>query len=71
MFEPASRSADAATIEKCFEALKQMLACPDANVRDAAGIRVTPWLLNPACTDVVRRFARPVTLMDLRRAAGP
>jgi hypothetical protein len=70
VFEPALRSADEATIEKCFGVLEQMLACPDVNVRDAAGIRITPYLLGLP-SGMMRKFAGPLTLADFQRAAGP
>lgn len=71
VFEPAlSAATDDATIKKCFDALERMLACPDRAVRDAAGIRITPYLLDPVRSDLVRRYSGPLTLTTLQRATS-
>jgi hypothetical protein len=67
-FEPALKSGiDLMTVRRCFVVLEAMLSCPDRDVEDAAGIRVTPYLMDPAWTAMVDRFAGPRTLADLQR----
>lgn len=71
VFEPALRTQnDEVKVERCFAALEHMLSSPDQQVRDAAGIRVTPYLLKPAWAKIVDRYAGPLTRADMRRAAG-
>lgn len=47
-----------------------MLGCPDQMVRDAAGIRVTPYLLNEVLSEVVDLYAGPLLRADMRRERG-
>ncbi|MFI5708879.1 hypothetical protein [Kribbella sp. NPDC051620] len=45
-----------------------MLSCPEQDVRDAASIRVTPYLLTSRWWSWVCRYAGPATRADLREA---
>ena len=44
IFYPAAKQRDAATIERCYEAVEVLLASPDVNLQDAVAIRVTPYM---------------------------
>jgi hypothetical protein len=67
VFEPALKAGtDLGLVKRCFEVLEAMLSCPDREVREPAGIRVTPHLLEPGWASLVSRYAGPVTLADVR-----
>ena len=67
VFEPALRDGtDLGLVGRCFGVLEAMLSCPEQEVRDAAGIRVTPYLLGSRWWSLVCRYAGPATGADLR-----
>jgi hypothetical protein len=50
--------------------MEDFLASTDSRLRAAAGIRVTPYLLDPALEDLVFRYAGPYLKADMLRARG-
>jgi hypothetical protein len=44
IFHPAVKQRDAATIERCYEVVEELLASPDVNLHDAVAIRVIPYM---------------------------
>jgi len=68
VFEPAVKDGtDLGLVGRCFEVLEAMLSCPDQEVRDAAGIRVTPYLVDSRWWSLAGRYAGPATRADLLR----
>lgn len=68
VFEPALKDgSDPGLVGRCFEVLEAMLSCPEQDVRDAAVIRITPYLFTSRWWSWVCRYAGPATRADLRR----
>lgn len=71
IFQPSLARQERARLVKCFRAMEDFLASPDDDLRDAAGIRVTPYLADPALEELVTEHAGPHLNEDLLRVRGP
>lgn len=70
VFQPSIVNRDWHSIAKCFTAVEDFLASTDSRLRAAAGIRVTPYLLDPTLEDMVSRYAGPYLKADMLRERG-
>ena len=70
IFQPGIANQDREQVVKCFRAMEDFLASEDSDLRDAAGIRVTPYLADPALEELVAAHAGLHLQEDLLRVGG-
>lgn len=70
IFQPSIANQDREQRVKCFRAMEDFLASEDGDLRDAAGIRVTPYLADPVLDELVAAHAGLHLRRDLLRAGA-